>query len=525
MNLSPTSRHGLTGVLSRAAAFSWSVAIGLGMLFPVALAGVPEPDTVFYGAIAIEGSFVTAAETNVTIELRRSENGPALVTYQMGQEAAAGDRYLLRAPMESGAPLRNEGASIVGDTVWVAVRKGAVLHGTQSHVIAGRGEFVNLNFGDVDSDGDGMSDSFELLHFGSNTGGNPSSDTDSDGRPNLREFLDGTNPTTPDGWHPADRTPRNWAIDIREVTEYALAWKLGEPWPTEPVVIPVDYVTRASSLWVSGEQYLFDNDPATSAPLWWSSAPVAPSSPALATNLDESQSREVDADTPEALTEAEALRALLFEEAHAARSGKSTSDSASVRVGRTGLHSPMRRGSATRELPAAFTPRRAFQVTVQVVPPGGTLAYAVEEAPPAGWLVRFVNAEGRMDSSRKRIKWGPFYGDQSRTLTYELTPMSEAPSSFEGVASFDGSSGTIEGDAGFSGPEGNTAPVLVARIGTGGVQLELRSSASSSVRVEASSNLADWTFLQEITTDVSGRAALVVPGTGESRFFRVRTNP
>ncbi len=525
MNLSPTFRHGLTGVLSRAAAVSWSVATGLGTLFPVALAGVPEPDTVFYGAIAIEGSFVTAAETNVTVELRRSENGPALVTYQMGQEAAAGDRYLLRAPMESGAPLRNEGASIVGDTVWVAVRKGAVLHGTQSHVIAGRGEFVNLNFGDVDSDGDGMSDSFELLHFGSTTGGNPSSDTDSDGRPNLREFLDGTNPSTPDGWHPADRSPTNWAIDIREVTEYALAWKLGETWPTEPVVIPVDYVTRASSLWVSGEHYAFDNEPATAAPLWWVSTPVSPSSPALASNRTGANSATAAADASDPTSEVDALRLQLIEEAESGRSARANLASGTGPAARAGLHAPLRRGLATRELPAEFILRRAFQVVVQVVPPGGNLAYAVEEVPPAGWLIRYVSAEGRVDAGRKRIKWGPFYGDQARTLTYELTPMTDVAASFEGVASFDGSSTDIDGDARFMGTEAPAVPGIVARPGAGGVQLELRGTASSSIRIEASSNLADWSFLQEVSTDASGRAEFVVPDTGEARFFRVRANP
>jgi hypothetical protein len=427
--------------------------------------------------------------------------------------------------MESGTPLRNERASIVGDTVWVAVRKGAVLHGTQSHVIAGRGEFVNLNFGDVDSDGDGMSDSFELLHFGSTTAGNPSSDTDSDGRPNLREFLDGTDPTTPDGWHPADRSPTNWAIDIREVTEYALAWKLGETWPTEPSVITVDYVTRASSLWVSGEHYDFDNDPATAAPLWWVSAPVSPSSPALASNQAESNSEPAAVDPSNTTSEVDVLRLHLIEEAEAGRSAKANQTSGSAPAARAGLHAPLRRGSATRELPSDFTLRRAFQVVVQVVPPGGTLAYAVEEVPPPGWLIRYVSAEGRVDSGRKRIKWGPFYGEQARTLTYELTPMTDAAASFEGVASFDGSSTDIDGDVRFPGAEAPAVPVIVARLGTDGVQLELRGTASSSIRIEASSNLADWSFLQEVSTDASGRAEFVVPDIGEARFFRVRANP
>ena len=36
----------------------------------------------------------------------------------------------------------------------------------------------------------------------------------------------------------------------------------------------MSYVTRASALWVAGESYLFDNDPAVGAPLWWVSGPA-----------------------------------------------------------------------------------------------------------------------------------------------------------------------------------------------------------------------------------------------------------
>ena len=43
--------------------------------------------------------------------------------------------------------------------------------------------------GFVDSDGDGMSDDFELANFGSITGGDPAADPDGDGQNNLAEFI------------------------------------------------------------------------------------------------------------------------------------------------------------------------------------------------------------------------------------------------------------------------------------------------------------------------------------------------
>ena len=46
----------------------------------------------------------------------------------------------------------------------------------------------------VDSDGDGISDEYELEHFGSTTGGDPNEDPDGDGQNNLAEFLALTDP-------------------------------------------------------------------------------------------------------------------------------------------------------------------------------------------------------------------------------------------------------------------------------------------------------------------------------------------
>ncbi|MBX3743740.1 MAG: hypothetical protein KF833_00375 [Verrucomicrobiae bacterium] len=513
-SLSPSNSHPPLRPLPSALCLLFA-ALCLPPSVPCLHAGLPEPDTVFYGSIALEGAFVTAADSNVVVELRLSEAGPAVASYRMGTETAIGDRYVLRAPMESARPLVNPAASVVGDTVWVAVRSGTSVRDRQSHAIAARGEFVNLNFGDVDTDGDGMSDSFELLHFGSITGGDPHADPDGDGRPNLREFLDGTDPLVPDGRHPADLNPADWAIDIREVTEYALAWKLGEPWAIEPIVIPVDYVTRASALWVSGEQYVFNNLPPTTPPLWWVSAPPPPGAlhaPDLTPTASETSS-DPDA-TP---SESDLVRTQLFADAVDAR----TPD-ADGRTPRRTLHGPTL-AQATRSLPGSFDLHRAFTVTLQVVPPPGTRAFAIEETPPPGWLVRFVNADGRLDARHSRIKWGPFYGAESRTLTYQLTPLSATAASFQGLASFDGSSRTLTGDLQLLPPGATPPPTLVARRTLEGVRLELRGPSQSEHTVETSADLVSWAPSHSVRTDASGRAEVLAPTTDGARFFRLRT--
>jgi hypothetical protein len=54
---------------------------------------------------------------------------------------------------------------------------------------------VAVGSGAVDTDGDGIADSWETLYFGSPTGCNPNEDSDGDGMSNLQEFILGTDPT------------------------------------------------------------------------------------------------------------------------------------------------------------------------------------------------------------------------------------------------------------------------------------------------------------------------------------------
>lgn len=64
---------------------------------------------------------------------------------------------------------------------------------TATHI--GRGDTSEFShFGMLDTDGDGMPDGYERIHYGDPTGGDPMGDEDGDGESNLAEFIADTNP-------------------------------------------------------------------------------------------------------------------------------------------------------------------------------------------------------------------------------------------------------------------------------------------------------------------------------------------
>jgi hypothetical protein len=89
-----------------------------------------------------------------------------------------------------------------------------------------------------------------------------------------------------------------------------------------------------------------------------------------------------------------------------------------------------------------------FTVTLTTTPANGISAYAVEENVPNGFAVNSITGGGDFDATNGRVKWGPFFDNQTRTLSYVLTP----PAGFtgqvtlSGVGSYDGADVPVTGD-------------------------------------------------------------------------------
>ena len=177
---------------------------------------------------------------------------------------------------------------------------------------------------------------------------------------------------------PAD-TNGDWQITIGEVTAYGAAWKSGTNWPIAPANIPIGYVTNAGYLWRAGQVYHFDAS--FTAPNCWVTG---------------------------------------------------------VRSMPTRYTTHLATGTATRTLSAARTCIMPITVTLKITPAAGGYCYAVEDNVPAGWVVSSISDSGKTLSGK--VKWGPFFDTQPRTLSYRIAPWNCAHASYslQGTVSFDG---------------------------------------------------------------------------------------
>ena len=449
------------------------------LLALVTRAGLPEPGLRLFGTVALDGVAITSNDTGVSVEVRKSPTGPAIATYQMGSLTNAGNFYSLKLDAESAEPLTDSNHVVLGATVHVLVLDPSGVRDQKTLVVGARGLRQRLDFGSPDTDGDGLSDAFELLFFANATAALPDLDSDGDGRPNLREFLQGTDPNTADGRHPADIRPADDRLTLSEVTDYILAWKTGATnWPVEPLLSATnieDYITRAGALWKGGEFYRFTNSPPTNAPLWWVNA----------SSTNGSSSSEL------------------------AAKSLATAKAASAAVRRT--------------LATAYRPNQSLPVTLETTAEDATRAYAVVESVPPGWSVRNLSHEGRWDPLQRKIKWGPFFDPSPRTFSYEAVPGPgfDGPARFGGRGSFDGRGESSKGPQ-VVWPSGRFPAPRLLLTTSPGVSVQLLGEAGRTYEVQLSTDLATWIAGPTTTLDDTGHGFVAVDNPDGARFYRLR---
>ncbi|MCI0536032.1 MAG: putative Ig domain-containing protein [Verrucomicrobiales bacterium] len=101
-----------------------------------------------------------------------------------------------------------------------------------------------------------------------------------------------------------------------------------------------------------------------------------------------------------------------------------------------------------RDLPDRAQPGVPFAVTILVRPDANVAVYALEEQVPSGFTPEQMSHLGQFDPLSGKIRWGPFFDGNDRTLSYQVTASSDAVGSrrFEGQGGFNGSAVPVEGD-------------------------------------------------------------------------------
>jgi len=178
------------------------------------VAGIPEPDLVWYGKIVATSGDTTVRLTSGTLTWLIEPIAGGTPWALSTQLTNINDQFsfILRVACESPEPL----VLATTNTVVLSVpalsyrRLTATLDGqpltlqsapsvfTPPLADRGRLERIDLVLGELptDSDGDGLADSWEQLYFG-NLDANPDEDSDQDGVTNLNEYRAGTNPRDP----------------------------------------------------------------------------------------------------------------------------------------------------------------------------------------------------------------------------------------------------------------------------------------------------------------------------------------
>jgi hypothetical protein len=161
-------------------------------------AGLPLPDHIVFGTIAISNQPITSANTDVIVEARRASNAPVVSSYTMGSAARLGTYYYeLRFQLEDASPSSAQ-VLLPGDQLLLTVRDANGVQFSMPYQIPNQGTVARLDFGSsVDANGNGVPDGWELAYLGTNNA-DVNLDSDGDGVPNWAEYVGGTNPTNAD---------------------------------------------------------------------------------------------------------------------------------------------------------------------------------------------------------------------------------------------------------------------------------------------------------------------------------------
>ncbi len=107
--------------------------------------------------------------------------------------------------------------------------------------------------------------------------------------------------------------------------------------------------------------------------------------------------------------------------------------------------------AATRDLSdpdPSFCANLVKKVHIRLAPPNSATVLALEDSPPAGWLVQNISDGGFFDAANHKVKWGPLFPPFPAEVSYDVVPVNDTAgrACFSGLISVDGINAAICGD-------------------------------------------------------------------------------
>ena len=181
-------------------------------VFNAALA-IPAPDNIIFGEVLFDGRSATEFLSEVVVELRLESEAAPVTVYFIGEIAEFPGKYLLKVPIDDSVPGLSEdkpaGRARIGDSLSILVGYNhsiAEKEKLADITIIEPGKVFPLDLNLRDSDDDDLPDLWEQQIIDSDPNDTitgiedvlPAGDFDNDGKGNLTEFQDGTNPIKDD---------------------------------------------------------------------------------------------------------------------------------------------------------------------------------------------------------------------------------------------------------------------------------------------------------------------------------------
>jgi hypothetical protein len=157
---------------------------------------------------------------------------------------------------------------------------------------------------------------------------------------------------------------------------------------------------------------------------------------------------------------------------------------------------PVFMGCVVSSLPTNYSAGVGFLVTDLATAATNTSAYAVEDTLPAGWTATNINDDGTFDAANGAVRWGPFFDNLTRALSYTAVPpaLAYGVAAFTGTASFDSSTVAITGQRQTvlaSDPsQALTVQLVRMSLNNGEFQFDFTNTGGLPVTVYATTNLS-----------------------------------